>query len=748
MVRKRLPADDSPILRGREYEFWEGTPLETAPFLAFDTETDVVDLTREVPRLACLTATNGRRTVIVSPEQVASFVRMHEDANWVAFNASFDYWVVMRELEVCWEEEASYWEGMAADGRLRDAMILDFLVALGEGRLPEVRGLGRASKDILRADIDKKDPYRLRFGETIGKDWAEVDPGFWQYAVRDVIVTWELYHRLYQRAMAVRSRSGVSREVWEAYGPLTETLQVQAAVSLEQIGREGMLIDVSKALEARARLSERVAERVRKLDADHYDLFRRYKEKKRRGQHMVNAGTGVPKLNLEYLRGVLAEVAVRSQLDPERLPRTPKTRALQTSLDLWREIAPEDPFIQEWSGLMDDSKLLQFLVNLTTPGEDGQYPTTVHATYVPLVRTGRTSCKKPNIQQIPRDAWFRELFVARPGHRLIIVDYAAIELRTLASVCYDRFGWSVLGDQIKAGRDPHCYTAAMVGGWSYEEVVAGVKAEKAEAKAAKEAGKPAPPAPFTKARQAAKAINFGVPGGLGAKKLAAYAKANYGVSLSQEEAQRLRDRLIKDVYPEIGLYLKDQFWPRLAANLGADPARVKAALESKLGCGAGLPWVLERVIEGRRTRGDGTSISPTWISEALDALTELAEDPWVREVIHGWGPGDRLKRRLLGETVVTRTGRVRRDTTYSEARNTPFQGLAADGGKLALWRAYQAGLKMVAFVHDEIVFEAPEERAEEEMAEACRVMMRAMAEVVGHGIPIEVEAKVSDTWCK
>jgi DNA polymerase I-like protein with 3'-5' exonuclease and polymerase domains len=49
--------------------------------------------------------------------------------------------------------------------------------------------------------------------------------------------------------------------------------------------------------------------------------------------------------------------------------------------------------------------------------------------------TGRMSSSKPNMQNIPsrRGQEFRSVFVARPGHKLIVADYRSVELRIL---CY------------------------------------------------------------------------------------------------------------------------------------------------------------------------------------------------------------------------------------------------------------------------------------------------------------------------
>ena len=83
------------------------------------------------------------------------------------------------------------------------------------------------------------------------------------------------------------------------------------------------------------------------------------------------------------------------------------------------------------------------------------------------------------------------------------VDYAAVELSTLAQVCIWSVGESKLAEAINSGLDPHCIMAANMTGDTYEDFYARYKA-----------GEPG----LKDLRQAAKAANFGYPGMMGAPK--------------------------------------------------------------------------------------------------------------------------------------------------------------------------------------------------------------------------------------
>jgi DNA polymerase I-like protein with 3'-5' exonuclease and polymerase domains len=72
---------------------------------------------------------------------------------------------------------------------------------------------------------------------------------------------------------------------------------------------------------------------------------------------------------------------------------------------------------------------------------------TVHPSFRPMqARTGRMSCANPNMQNIPVRSGpeVREMFVARPGHKLVVCDYSSIELRVLAHYMGDDRLWDII----------------------------------------------------------------------------------------------------------------------------------------------------------------------------------------------------------------------------------------------------------------------------------------------------------------
>lgn len=62
--------------------------------------------------------------------------------------------------------------------------------------------------------------------------------------------------------------------------------------------------------------------------------------------------------------------------------------------------------------------------------------------------TGRMSCVRPNLQQVPREGGFRSCITADPGHLLVSADFANVELRVAAALSQDTGLMAMLGDGV------------------------------------------------------------------------------------------------------------------------------------------------------------------------------------------------------------------------------------------------------------------------------------------------------------
>ena len=324
-----------------------------------------------------------------------------------------------------------------------------------------------------------------------------------------------------------------------------------------------------------------------------------------------------------------------------------------------------------------------------------------------LTRTGRTSCEGPNVQQIPREGGFRELFVATPGHLLLAADYAYVELRTLAAVCEARFGFSRLADTIREGTDPHCFTAAMLLGMTLPQFMDLSQAldeveESGVTKAIKGYW-------YKRHRQHAKPVNFGVPGGQTAEGLVTYAREAYKVDMGLEEAREKRTRLISEVYPELNEvdgYLADDTMAILARNLKAPEPDCWEAFDRSGKKERFVARGVENLVRGKTAKADGTPYNKRWSRDVWESLNDLNRngDPRLVELLESRRGGEELHDLLFRRDVVTLTGRVRGKAGFNQSKNTPFQSLAADGALLALFESLYRGFEPVGFIHDEVLY--------------------------------------------
>jgi DNA polymerase I-like protein with 3'-5' exonuclease and polymerase domains len=262
--------------------------------------------------------------------------------------------------------------------------------------------------------------------------------------------------------------------------------------------------------------------------------------------------------------------------------------------------------------------------------------------------TGRLSSSKPNLQNVPRrphhplSKAVRKLFVADPGHLLIVSDYSQIEYRVLAYLSED----PTLTKAFIEGFDPHAATMALLLGVSLDEI-------------------------DEETRDKGKTTNFAEIYGAGPATIA----SNAGVTL--KEAKDLQSEL-KRKSPRI------QRWKK-------------------------------KIIQQARSR---------------------RPQPYVETILG--------RRRVL--PGLWSGNDSQRSTAERQVVNTRVQGSAADIIKVAMVKVHRAlppGANLLLQIHDELIVQAPEDRAEE-VRELVSYQMESVR-LLGR-IPLVAEAHIGKNW--
>ena len=170
----------------------------------------------------------------------------------------------------------------------------------------------------------------------------------------------------------------------------------------------------------------------------------------------------------------------------------------------------------------------RYLNNIKKYVHDGKaYP----SYSITFTSSGRTGARNPAVQTFPKRGkaakLLRKLIIAPPGKKLMELDHATLELRTIAHVANDKLYLQMFKDK----KDPHLLTGLSYSKKRLEDMT------KDEIKSV---------------RQSSKAINFGLPYNISPAGLAIYAKT-YGVEMSIGMAEKRHRQYFLD-HPDIKLW--------------------------------------------------------------------------------------------------------------------------------------------------------------------------------------------------
>lgn len=287
--------------------------------------------------------------------------------------------------------------------------------------------------------------------------------------------------------------------------------------------------------------------------------------------------------------------------------------------------------------------------------------------------TGRFSSSEPNMQNIPKDKRFRNMFKARDGHMLVSCDYSQQEVYILASLANDE----TMKEAYRKGMDFYAYMASIVFEMPYEDTVKGGK--------------------HAELRNQMKSIVLGINYDMG---IASLAK---GIGKTINETKAIYERFYK-VCP------------------GIKPFR-QGRLDFAIKHG-----YVETVL-GRKRRLSALHL-PDFESD------DKAVEEFLNEAKNEYVINKLIKdARAEGITVLDR--RTQKAYETRQVVNSAVQGSAADMTKLAIIVAAEdeefnrLGGKILMQIHDEIVAEFPEENAKAGADRLTEIMLDVGSDLIG-----------------
>src|SRR6185312_5555350 len=100
---------------------------------------------------------------------------------------------------------------------------------------------------------------------------------------------------------------------------------------------------------------------------------------------------------------------------------------------------------------------------------------------------------------------------------------------------------------------------------------------------------------------------------------------------------------------------------------------------------------VRNVIAGR-PHPDGLPYPEEFLQSVWNCLRRLNRNEDLAQLLSGIDEGNEdLDSKFFGLDCATLSGRVRGGVGFTQACNTPFSGLAADGAKLAMWNLMHVG---------------------------------------------------------
>jgi DNA polymerase I-like protein with 3'-5' exonuclease and polymerase domains len=526
----------------------------------------------------------------------------------------------------------------------------------------------------ISAGKSEPDAWRLRYSELDGIPISEWPKEAIDYAIDDSIWAYKIHN--------------VQQDI-------DQSLALKAAVYLNLMGATGFTVEKERVLLLEQEIWQYLTPRYDFLVAEGFcDYIPRQTQ---------------PRKQMKKLREYIESIEVDLQYTEKGGVAT-SGEALAAYLT-----QKDDAVLKAFSELSKYEKILtSYIKNLKS--STGK----IYSQYSTTKNTGRTSSSgsslfpSVNIQQMPRaveDVTYdvRNCFIPRPGFKICSIDYSGLELCSAAHQLYSTLGYSYMRDSLNEGDSPtdmHSKLAAKIKKVSYDDFVSHKKEPE-----------------YKDARQKAKPINLGFPGGIG------YDTMRH---LMWRDGIKTKFQVLETAKQKTDLYY-------YLTNLHAPDLRIRRTNKNEYALVQDELVVLKRYIFDlypeleqflKETHNKFLTGKNKWVKNEFG---EWEEEPMYAYEIHGF----------------------RRDwCTYTALCNGfLMQTPAAIGAQKAMCgiiREFHDNPDVIpqAFIHDEVIVEIREDNLEVPLKRISEILIDEMQTVLS-SVRVAVEAEVcGEMWRK
>ncbi len=478
--------------------------------VAFDNETHLIQRFTPAPKIVCTTWYDGTESgILKAGEELRQWFLKHlsdDEILFVGHNTAYDFATAASTYPELLPLIFHAYE----NNRVTDTAIRQQLFDIASGRtFSDDKVKGYSLEALVKLIFDEEmtgkngeDIWRLRYSELEDVPLDQWPDAAVDYAVNDSIYTYRVWE--------AQSESDLIRG---------DTEKTYAFFALGLMQNYGMRTNREAVAKCRAMHEKTIAEITPELKAA--------------GLIEVNK-KGKATKKLKPARARIAEACTAKGID------IPLTEKEQVATDKVACLLSEDKLMLRRCEYATAEKMLSTYLPAVEAGINGPITTQFN-----MAATGRTTSSTPrepligtNLQNAPQKGYVRECYYPRAGRVYCAADFSGAELHTLAQTCKYKVGYSVLGDKLNKKEDVHLFVASKLLGVSEEY--------------AKEGKKEKDPA-ILKARQDAKAANFGFPGGMREKGFIKDQLRKNEKLWTFEEARTLRNAWL-EAFPEMDEY--------------------------------------------------------------------------------------------------------------------------------------------------------------------------------------------------